>query len=257
MTTRLTIFDLATLKPLGRVKTGTNPDAILYDALTQRVFVFNGRSGDVTVIDAKAGTVAATIPVGGKLEFGVTDGAGRIFVNVEDKNEIVALDARGMKVLAHWPLEGCEEPTGLAIDVAHKRLFAACGNKHMAVVDDDTGRGVATVPIGDGSDGAGFDPDAQVAFSSNGEGTLTVVHETTPDKFEVVQTVATQRERPHHDHRPEDPQRRPGRRRARRAPRPYRRPAQTAPPDPARILHRPRGGPVAGNDPGRGPRIPR
>ena len=111
------------------------------------------------MIDAKAGTVAGTIPVGGKLEFGVTDGAGRIFVNVEDKNEIVALDARGMKVLAHWPLKGCEEPTGLAIDVAHRRLFAACGNKHMAVVDADTGRVVATVPIGEGSDGAGFDPD--------------------------------------------------------------------------------------------------
>lgn len=188
----VTIFDLATLKPLGRVKTGTNPDAILYDALTQRVFVFNGRSGDVTVIDAKAGTVAATIPVGGKLEFGVTDGAGRVFVNVEDKNEVVALDARGLKVLAHWPLRDCEEPTGLAIDVAHKRLFSTCGNKHMAVVDD-TGRSVATIPIGEGPDGAGFDPDAQVAFSSNGEGTLTVVHEVTPDKFEVVQTVATQR----------------------------------------------------------------
>jgi YVTN family beta-propeller protein len=189
-----TIFDLTSLKALGQVKTGANPDAILYDALTHRVFVFNGRSGDVTVIDAKAGTVTATIPVGGKLEFGVTDGKGRIFVNVEDKNEIVALDAQGMKVAAHWPLTDCEEPTGLAIDAAHRRLFAACGNKHMAVVDADTGRSVATLPIGDGSDGAGFDPEGQNAFSSNGgDGTLTVVHESTPDKFEVVQTVATQR----------------------------------------------------------------
>ena len=103
-----TIFDLATLKTLGHVKTGTNPDAILYDAFTHRVFAFNGRSGDVTVIDGKEGTVAGTIPVGGKLEFGVTDGAGRIFVNVEDKNGIVAMDAREMKVTAHWPLAGCE-----------------------------------------------------------------------------------------------------------------------------------------------------
>jgi YVTN family beta-propeller protein len=189
----VSIFELGTLKALGRVKTGTNPDAILYDALTHRIFVFNGRSGDVTVIDAKAGTVAGTIPIGGKLEFGVTDGAGRVFVNVEDKGEIVALDARKMKVLAHWPLAGCEEPTGLAIDVAHRRLFSVCGNKHMVVVDADQGRLVATLPIGEGSDGAGFDPERQLAFSSNGDGTLTVVHERSPERFEVVQTVATQR----------------------------------------------------------------
>jgi YVTN family beta-propeller protein len=188
-----TIFELATLKIVGKVKTGANPDAILYDAFTHRVFVFNGRSGDVTVIDAKAGTVVGTIPVGGKLEFGVTDGAGRIFVNVEDKNELVALDARAMKVAAHWPLAPCEEPSGLAIDVPHRRLFAVCGNKKMAVVDADKGRVVTTVPIGEGSDAAAFDPERQLAFSSNGEGTLTVVHETSPDSFEVVQNAATQR----------------------------------------------------------------
>jgi DNA-binding beta-propeller fold protein YncE len=138
--------------------------------------------------------VAGTIPVGGKLEFGVTDGAGRVFVNVEDKNEIAALDAREMKLIAHWPLAGCEEPTGLAIDVAHRRLFAVCGNKKMAVVDAENGRLVATVPIGEGTDGAGFDAERQLAFSSNGgDGTLTVVHEVTPEKFEVVQTVATRK----------------------------------------------------------------
>jgi len=188
-----TIFELATLKVLGRVKTGTNPDAILYDAFTHRVFAFNGGSGDVTVIDAKAGTVAGTIAVGGKLEFGVTDGAGRAFVNVEDKNEIVALDAREMKVTAHWPLAPCEEPSGLAMDVEHRRLFAVCGNHLMAVVDADQGRLVATVPIGAGPDAAVFDADRQLAFSSNGEGTLTVIHEGSPAKFEVLQTVATQR----------------------------------------------------------------
>ena len=189
----VTIFELGTLKPLGRVKTGANPDAILYDPFTHRVFAFNGRSGDVTVIDAKAGTVAGTIPVGGKLEFGVTDGAGRVFVNVEDKSEIAALDASGMKVVARWPLSGCDEPSGLAIDVAHRRLFAVCGNKHMAVVDADKGRLVATVPIGEGPDAAAFDPERQLAFSSNGEGTLTVVKEVSPEKFEVLQTLPTQR----------------------------------------------------------------
>jgi DNA-binding beta-propeller fold protein YncE len=189
----VTIFDLKSLKPLGQVKTGTNPDAILYDAFTHQVFAFNGGSGDVTVIDAKAGTVAGTIAVGGKLEFGVTDEAGRVFVNVEDKNEIAALDARTMKVLAHWPLAGCEEPSGLALDVKHRRLFSVCGNKQMAVVDADQGRVVAKVAIGDGPDAAAFDPETQLAFSSNGEGTLTVVHETSPDAYEVRQTVTTQR----------------------------------------------------------------
>ena len=189
----LTIFDTKTLKATGEVKTGTNPDAILYDALTQRVFAFNGRSGDVTVVDAKAGAVLATIPVGGKLEFGQSDGRGRVFVNVEDKNEIVALDAKEMKVAAHWPIAPCEEPTGLALDVAHRRLFAVCGNKQMVVVDADSGRVLKALPIGAGSDGAVFDPATQNAFSSNGEGTLTVVHESSPESFEVVQTVKTQR----------------------------------------------------------------
>jgi DNA-binding beta-propeller fold protein YncE len=189
----VTIFDLGTLKALGRVKTGTNPDAILYDVFTHRVFAFNGRSGDVTVIDAKEGTVAGTIPIGGKLEFGVSDGAGRVFVNVEDKGEIAVLDARVMKVLARWPL-GCKEPSGLALDVEHRRLFSVCDEKQMAVVDADKGRVVAKVAIGEGPDAAAFDPERQIAFSSNGgDGTLTLVHESTPEKFEVIQTVATQR----------------------------------------------------------------
>jgi YVTN family beta-propeller protein len=189
----LTVFDTKTLKATGEVKAGTNPDAILYDGFTQRVFAFNGRSGDVTVVDAKTGAVVGTIPIGGKLEFGQTDGKGQVFVNVEDKSEIVALDAKEMKVLAHWPIAPCEEPTGLALDAAHRRLFSVCGNKLMAVVNADTGKVVTTLPIGGGSDGASFDPVTQNAFSSNGEGTLTVVHESAPDKFEVVQTVKTQR----------------------------------------------------------------
>jgi YVTN family beta-propeller protein len=189
----LTVFDTKTLKATGEVKAGTNPDAILYDPFTQRVFAFNGRSGDVTVVDAKTNSVAGTIPVGGKLEFGQSDGKGQVFVNVEDKGEIVALDAKEMKVLAHWPIAPCEEPSGLALDAAHRRLFSVCGNKLMAVVNADTGKVVTTLPIGAGSDGAAFDPATQNAFSSNGEGTLTVVHESAPDRFEVVQTVGTQR----------------------------------------------------------------
>jgi YVTN family beta-propeller protein len=189
----LTAFDTKTLKATGEVKAGTNPDAILYDAFTQRVFAFNGRSGDVTVVDAKTNAVLSTIPIGGKLEFGRTDGKGQVFVNVEDKSEIVALDAKQMKVLAHWPIAPCEEPSGLALDAAHRRLFSVCGNKLMAVVNADTGKVVTTLPIGEGSDGAAFDPATQNAFSSNGEGTLTVVHESAPDKFDVVQTVKTQR----------------------------------------------------------------
>jgi YVTN family beta-propeller protein len=190
----ITIFDLKTLKPTGEAKAGQNPDAILYDAFSQRVFAFNGRSGDVSVVDAKTGTVAGTIPVGGKLEFGQADGKGKVFVNVEDKNEIVAIDSKEMKVLAHWPIADCDEPSGLAIDRAHRRLFAVCGNKKMAVVDADKGKLVATLPIGQGTDGAGFDDKAQCAFSSNGgDGTLTVVHEVSPDKFEVLQTLQTAR----------------------------------------------------------------
>ena len=188
----VTVFELATLKSVGRVKTGANPDAILFDPFTRRVYAFNGRSGDVTVIDTATRAAVGTVPVGGKLEFGATDGAGRIFVNVEDKNQIAAIDAKALKVLARWPLAGCEEPSGLAIDAPHHRLFSVCGNKHMVVVDDRDGRLVATLPIGEGPDAAAFDPDGQLAFSSNGDGTLTVVHESSPDAFEVVQTVKTQ-----------------------------------------------------------------
>jgi len=189
----VTIFELGTLKVIGHVKTGTNPDGILYDPFTHRVFAFNGRSGDATVIDAKGGTAVGTIPIGGKLEFGVSDGAGRIFVNVEDKSELVALDARAMKVTARWPLAPCEDPSGLAMDVTHRRLFSVCGNKLMMVVDAEKGRVVSSLPIGGNPDAAGFDADRQLAFSSNGEGTLTVIHEVSPDKFEVVQNVDTKR----------------------------------------------------------------
>ncbi len=191
-TANATIFDLKTLARVGEVKTGENPDAILYEPRTQRVFAFNGRSKDATVIDAKAGAVAGTIALEGKPEVAVHDDEGTVFVNLEDKGEVVALDAREMKVKAHWSLAPCEEPTGLAIDRAHHRLFAACDNKMMAVMDAQSGKVVTTLPIGQGPDGAAFDAERQLAFSTNGrDGTVTVVHEISPDKFEVVQTVET------------------------------------------------------------------
>jgi YVTN family beta-propeller protein len=191
-TSNSTIFDLKTLKPVGEVKTGENPDMILYEPQSHRVLAFNARSNDVTVIDAKAGTVAGTIALAGKPELAVDDGKGTVFVNLEDKSEVVALDPTALKVKGRWSLAPCEEPTGLAIDRAHRRLFAACANKMMVVVDADSGKVVTTLPIGQGPDGAAFDADRQLAFSPNGrDGTVTVIREVAPDKFEVVQTVET------------------------------------------------------------------
>lgn len=189
----VTIFDLKTLKTIGLVKTGTNPDAIVYDAVTKRVFSMNGRSHDTTAIDAAEGSVAGTLELGGKPEFAVADGKGSIYVNIEDRSELVQFDARKLTVLNRWPLAPCEEPSGLAWDPKTRRLFAGCSNKMMAVVNADTGKVIATPAIGEGVDANGFDPETDFAFASNGEGTLTVVHEDAPDKFSVVDNVATKK----------------------------------------------------------------
>ena len=190
----VTIFDLKTLKAISTVKTGQNPDAIYYDAGSKRVFAFNGRSANATVINAADGTVAATIAVGGKPEFAAGDDKGHVYVNVEDKAELLEIDAQKMSVLHHWPLTGCKEPSGLAIDEKNRRLFSVCGNKKMMVVNADTGKVVATPAIGEDPDAAGFDPDTQLVFSSNGEsGDLTVIHEDSPDKYTVVDTVPTKK----------------------------------------------------------------
>jgi YVTN family beta-propeller protein len=188
----VSIVDLKTLKLMDTVSVGRNPDAILYDAFSRRVFVFNGRSNDATILDAEKGTVVSTLPLGGKPEFSATDGKGRIFVNIEDKSEIVAIDAKEMKILSRWLIKPGEEPSGLAIDVEHHRLFSVCGNKLMIVVDADNGNVIASLPIGDRVDGCAFDPGTGLAFSSNGEGTVTVVREESPLKFTVLETVATQ-----------------------------------------------------------------
>jgi DNA-binding beta-propeller fold protein YncE len=189
----ITMFDLKTLKTLGTIPAGTNPDAIIFDAATKRVFAMNGRSGDITAINAADGQVAGTIPVGGKLEFAAADGKGTVYVNVEDKSELVHIDAGKLAVLHRWPLAPCTEPSGLAIDTKTRRLFVGCDNKMMAIVNADTGKIVTTVPTGEGTDASGFDPATSFAFSSNGEGTLTVVHEDSADKFTVVENVPTKR----------------------------------------------------------------
>jgi DNA-binding beta-propeller fold protein YncE len=188
-----TIFDLKTQKVLGTVKTGENPDAILFDPFTKRVFTFNGRSKDATAFDAADGKVAGTIELGGKPEFAVSDGKGQIFVNIEDKNEVVRLDPKELKVTAHWPIAPGEEASGLAFDAKNRRLFAVCGNEKMVILDADSGKVITTVPIGKGPDAAAFDPETGLAYSSNGDATLTVVHEDDPAHFTVVQTVPTQR----------------------------------------------------------------
>ncbi len=190
----VTVFDLKTLKEIGRVKTtGENPDCILYDPASRRVFTFNGRSGNSTAIDAASGKVLGTIELGGKPEFATADGEGRVYVNLEDKSMVAELDPRALKVEASWPLAPCENPSGMAIDREHRRLFIGCHNQMMAVMNADTGRVITTLPIGKGVDANRFDPETQLAFSSNGDGTLTVIHEDSPEKFTEVESVPTQR----------------------------------------------------------------
>jgi DNA-binding beta-propeller fold protein YncE len=189
------ILDTTTLKIVRDVQIpGRDPDAILYDAASKRVFTFNGRGGnDATAIDAQSGKLLGSVPLGGKPEFARADGSGNIYVNVEDKNQVVAFDAKTLKILNTWSIAPCDEPSGMAIDVAHKRLFAGCHNQIMAVVDYTNGKVVAAIPIGKGVDANRFDPGTGLAFASCGDGTITVAHQDSPDKYTVVQTINTQR----------------------------------------------------------------
>jgi YVTN family beta-propeller protein len=190
----VTVFDLGTLAVIRTISgTGRNPDAIMFEPVTRRIFTMNGGSGDATAIDVATDSVVGTIPLFGKPEFAVADGRGRVFVNNEDSSTINEFDARTLRVLHTWSIKPCEGPSGLAMDVRNRRLFAVCGNGMMAVVDADSGRLVTTLPIGQGSDGVKFDPRTMNAFSSNGEGTMTVVHEDAPDRFTVRGTLVTQR----------------------------------------------------------------
>lgn len=189
----VTIFELATLKTLGTVATSANPDAIVYDPATKRVFTMNGRGQDATAINAADGSVAGTLPLGGKPEFAVADGKGTIYVNIEDKSELVQFDSRSLKVLHRWPMAPCKEPSGLAADWASRRLFAGCDNNIMAVIDADNGKVTARVPIGEGVDANAFDPETKLAFASTGDGHLTVAREDGPDKYTVVANVVTKK----------------------------------------------------------------
>jgi DNA-binding beta-propeller fold protein YncE len=187
-----TVFDLTTLKPIATVKTGEKPDALLYDQVSGHVFIFNGASNSATVIDPEKAEVVATIALPGRPETGVSDGKGKVFVNLEDIAHIAVIDTKSNAVVDKWRLDGCEEPTGLALDKKNRRLFSGCHNKAMPIVNADNGKQLATLPIGQGVDAVAFDPETQLAFSSNGEGTLTVVHEDSPDTFSVVENVQTQ-----------------------------------------------------------------
>jgi DNA-binding beta-propeller fold protein YncE len=191
----VTILDPGTFKIIVEVKIpGRDTDAILYDPVAKRVFTFNGRDGnDATAIDAKAGTVLGNIPLGGKPETAQTDGEGHIFVNIEDKNLLREFDSKTLKVINTWPLAPCDSPSGQAIDTTHKRLIIGCHNNMMAFVDYTNGKVVATVPIGQGVDANRFDPETGLAFASCGDGTITVAHQDSPDKYRVVQTISTQR----------------------------------------------------------------
>jgi len=189
----VTIFDLKTLKTIGTVKTDANPDAIVYDSVSKRVFTFNGRGKNTTAINAADGTVAGTLALGGKPEFAVADGKGSIFVNNEDTSELIQIDSQKITEMHRWPLAPCKSPSGLAMDRKSRRLFAVCDEKVMAVVNADTGKVVAAPTIGEGVDASAFEPDTQLAFASNGEGTLTVIHEDSPDKYTVVENVPTKR----------------------------------------------------------------
>ncbi|HME07744.1 MAG TPA: hypothetical protein VKG25_11860 [Bryobacteraceae bacterium] len=189
----VTVFDLKILKVLSKVKTGQNPDAIIYEPISHRIFTFNGRSSDATAIDAKSGNViAASIPMGGKPEFAQVDGKGHIYVNIEDKNEIVEVDAGNALVAKRYSIAPCDSPSGLAYDEKKARLYSVCENKLMIVSDPAAGKVLATAAIGAGSDGVAFDDG--FAFSANGaDGTITMVGETAPGKFEPVATIQTQR----------------------------------------------------------------
>ena len=187
------IFDIKSLKTLSTAKTDANPDAIVYDAVSKRVFTLNGRGQNTTAINGADGTVAGTLALGGKPEFAQADGKGSIFVNIEDTNQLVQFDAQKITETHRWPLAPCKSPSGLAMDLKNRRLFAVCDENVMAVVNADTGAVVATPKICDGPDAAGFDPATGYVFASCGDGNLTVIHQDSPDKYTVVENVPTKR----------------------------------------------------------------
>src|SRR5579863_2032177 len=187
----VTIFDLKTLKTIAEVPTGKKPDAIIYDPATSRVFAFNGGSKSATVIEAKDGKVAGTIDLGGGPEFAAADGNGYVYNNLEDESLVLKINSRTLKVEQRWPTAPCTSPSSMAIDRENRRLFIGCRSKVMAVMNADTGQIVTTLPIGDHVDATSFDVDTRLIFNSNGEGTVTVIHQESPDKYSIAETVKT------------------------------------------------------------------
>jgi YVTN family beta-propeller protein len=186
-----TVFDLATARIIKRVKTGRGPDVIFYDDYSKKVVICNGGSHSLSIIDPGTDQVISTVPLPGKPETAVSDGAGRIFVNLEDKSSICVVDARKYTVLAVWPLASGKEPHGLAIDRKTRRLFAGCQNQQLIVMDANNGKVVAKPAIGNGSDGVAFDSSSHYIYSSNGEGNLTVIEEVSKDDYKVLEQIST------------------------------------------------------------------
>ena len=187
----VTVFDLKSLKTIREVPVGKKPDAIIYDRSSSRVFAFNGDGNSVTAIDAADANVAGTVNLGGGPEFAVADGTGYVFNNLEDENQVVKIDAHKLRVEQRWPTAPCQSPSSLAMDRDNRRLFIGCRSKVMAVMNADTGQVITTLPIGDHVDATAFDPETRLIFNSNGEGTITVIHQDGPDKYSLVETVKT------------------------------------------------------------------
>jgi len=187
----VTIFDLKTLKPIGSAPTGKKPDAIIFDASTSRVFAFNGESDSATAIDAATGKVVGTVDLKGGPEFAVADGKGYVFNNLEEENVLLKIDANKLSVEKRWPTAPCGAPVSMALDRKNRRLFVGCRSKVMAVINPDSGEVITTLPIGDHVDATAFDAERKLIFNSNGEGTITVIHQDSPDKYSVVETVKT------------------------------------------------------------------
>jgi YVTN family beta-propeller protein len=186
------VFDLKTLKVTNHIKTGGNPDCIIYDPASKHVFTMNGKTNNSSVIDPSSLAVIATIPMGGRPEYAVADGKGMVYDNIEDKNEVVALDSRANVVKARWPIAPAAEATAIDMDVQHKRLFIGGRNKILAMMDADTGKVIQTFPIGSGVDTNTYEPETGLLFTAVREGVLHIFHEDSPDKFSVVETVKTE-----------------------------------------------------------------
>ncbi|MBS1586047.1 MAG: YncE family protein [Bacteroidetes bacterium] len=189
----LTVFDLKTNTIRGQINVGENPDAIMFDPFSKKVFVCNGKSKDLSVVDPATDQVIKTVPLGGKPETAVSDEAGHLYINLEDKNELVTLDTKSFSIQSRHAVGKGDEPSGLAIDRKTKRLFIGCGNKLMIVMNAESGKVITELPIGDKCDGVGFDMSLKQAYSSNGDGTLTIIKEKTADTYEVLENVVTKK----------------------------------------------------------------